>query len=53
MLSHSRFRIYEGFRCVCGKHGVTKVQNMTVDISGLMKPMYFMCTSAEVTILHK
>lgn len=53
MLSHSRFHIYEGFGCVCGKLGVTEVQKVTADISGLMKPMYSMCTSAEVTMLHK
>lgn len=53
ILSHSRFHGYEGFRWVCGKVGVTEVQNVTADISSLMKLMYFMCTSAEVTILHK
>lgn len=37
---------------ICGKLGVTEVQNVT-DTSGLMKPMYFMCKSVEVTTLHK
>lgn len=51
ILSHSKFHSYKGFRC--GKVGVTEVQNMTANISVLMKPMNFMCTSAEVIILHK